>query len=87
MGYYINLVGLVIGKSGETIKSINARTGAFVFIPPEVRYGEVNRTITITGLPEQCGIAKREVMEIVTMGQTAQGYSLESDLSFASLAM
>jgi hypothetical protein len=45
-------VGLVIGKSGETIKSINQRSGAYVFIPPEVRYGEVNRSLTITGLPE-----------------------------------
>lgn len=62
------MVGLVIGKGGETIKSINQRTGAYVFIPPEVRYGEVNRSITITGLPEQCAIAKREVMDIVTLG-------------------
>jgi hypothetical protein len=46
------MVGLVIGKSGETIKSINQRTGAYVFIPPEVRYGETNRSLTITGLPD-----------------------------------
>jgi len=25
----------VIGKGGDTIKSINTRTGAYVFIPPE----------------------------------------------------
>ena len=42
----------VIGKSGETIKSITQRTGAYVFIPPEVRYGETTRNLTITGLPE-----------------------------------
>lgn len=26
----VRLIGLVIGKGGETIKGINARTGAFV---------------------------------------------------------
>lgn len=62
------MVGLVIGKNGETIKSINNRTGAYVFIPPEVRYGETTRSLTITGLPDQCQIAKREILDIVTLG-------------------
>jgi len=47
-----NVVGLVIGKGGDTIKSINARTGAYVFIPPEQRYGDGNRSLSITGMPE-----------------------------------
>lgn len=81
------MVGLVIGKSGETIKSINQRTGAYVFIPPEVRYGEPHRSLTITGLPEQCNIARREIMDIVNMGQTNAGYNMENDLSYAQMAM
>jgi hypothetical protein len=34
-GRVIFSVGLVIGKNGETIKLINQRSGAYVFIPPE----------------------------------------------------
>jgi hypothetical protein len=30
LGIPHNMVGLVIGKNGDTVKSINARTGAFV---------------------------------------------------------
>ena len=61
-------MGLVIGKGGDTIKAINTRTGAYVFIPPEQRYGETTRSLSITGLPEQIAIAKREVMDIVSLG-------------------
>ena len=31
-----NLVGLIIGKGGETIKGINKTSGAIVFIPKEM---------------------------------------------------
>ena len=31
-----NLVGLIIGKGGETIKGINRSSGAIVFIPKEM---------------------------------------------------
>jgi len=46
------MVGLIIGKSGETIRSINQRTGAYVFIPPDCKPGDRNRILTITGTPE-----------------------------------
>jgi len=58
-----------------------------VFIPPEVRYGETTRSLTITGLSDQCSIAKREILDIVTLGQSAQGYKMEPDVSFAYMAM
>ena len=40
MGNLCKLVGLVIGKSGETIKSINQKSGAYVFITPEFKHGD-----------------------------------------------
>jgi len=43
--------------------------------------------LSITGLPEQCNLAKREIMEIVSMGQTAQGFKMDNDMSYAFMAM
>lgn len=31
----VNLIGLVIGKQGDTIKSINAKTGGYVWLSKE----------------------------------------------------
>lgn len=58
-------MGLVIGKNGDTIKSINQRSGAYVFIPPESRPGELQRSLTITGVIENCNFAKKEILDIV----------------------
>jgi hypothetical protein len=68
MGTWISVVGLVIGKNGETIKSINQRSGAYVFIPPEVRPGDSLRPLSITGLPVNCEKAQKEIMDIVQLG-------------------
>jgi hypothetical protein len=32
-------------------------------------------------------MARREIMEIVNMGQTAQGFKMENDMSYAFIAM
>lgn len=58
-------MGLVIGKNGETIKSINQRSGAYVFIPPECKPGDQQRSLTVTGMLENCNLAKKEIMDIV----------------------
>ena len=39
-----NLVGLIIGKSGETIKGINRKSGAIVFIPKEMNHSQNKQT-------------------------------------------
>lgn len=59
------MVGLVIGKNGETIKSINSRTGAYVFIAQVSNPPDPNRSISITGYPANCERAKQEVLTIV----------------------
>eukprot|EP00828_Plagiopyla_frontata_P014605 TRINITY_DN1910_c0_g1_i2.p1 TRINITY_DN1910_c0_g1~~TRINITY_DN1910_c0_g1_i2.p1 ORF type:complete len:496 (+),score=81.54 TRINITY_DN1910_c0_g1_i2:284-1771(+) len=63
-----NLVGLIIGRGGETVKGINTRSGAFVFIPKECPPGSDERVLVITGQPEQIQIAQREIEELVNMG-------------------
>lgn len=64
-----NLVGLIIGRGGDTIKNINHKTGAFVFIPKSCEPGSNIRVLVVSGLPEQIEMAKNEIDEIVNMGQ------------------
>lgn len=63
-----NKVGLVIGKGGETIKNIQATSGARVQViplhpPPGDTSGE--RTVQIEGSSEQIEIAKQMVNEVI----------------------
>lgn len=44
-----NMVGLIIGRGGETIKNIHHKTGAFVFIPKECEPGSSDRILSISG--------------------------------------
>ncbi len=43
------LIGLVIGKGGETIKGINTKTGAFVCLSKEEQLKKHRKVLTITG--------------------------------------
>lgn len=42
-----NMVGLVIGKAGETVRSINQRTGAYVALSREPEHMDRSRKILI----------------------------------------
>ena len=63
-----DLVGLVIGRGGETVKSINQRTGAVVFIPKECEPGKSERIFVISGTPEARAQARQEILEKVQEG-------------------
>lgn len=43
------LIGLIIGKGGETIKGINAKTGAFVCLNKDEVSKKNRKILTITG--------------------------------------
>jgi far upstream element-binding protein len=60
-------VGLIIGRGGTTIKSIQSRTGANVNIPqaPEPNNPQI-RLITITGNADQKEAAKAEILAILS---------------------
>eukprot|EP00041_Stephanoeca_diplocostata_P039544 m.1634988 g.1634988 ORF g.1634988 m.1634988 type:complete len:498 (+) comp25418_c2_seq2:137-1630(+) len=47
------MVGLIIGKAGATIRHIVTMSGARIQIAKECKPGESNREVTITGTPEQ----------------------------------
>ncbi|KAI3468141.1 hypothetical protein Pfo_024804 [Paulownia fortunei] len=64
-----NKVGLVIGKGGETIKNMQARTGARIqVIPLHLPPGDMSkeRTLQIDGTSEQIEAAKQLVDEVTS---------------------
>ncbi|GFP88082.1 far upstream element-binding protein 1 [Phtheirospermum japonicum] len=64
-----NKVGLVIGKGGETIKNMQARTGARIqVIPLHLPPGDMSkeRTVQIDGTREQIEAAKQLVEEVTS---------------------
>ncbi|XVF35358.1 hypothetical protein REPUB_Repub18cG0138800 [Reevesia pubescens] len=78
-----NKVGLVIGKGGETIKSMQARTGAHIqVIPLHLPPGDtsIERTLHIDGTSEQIKNARELVDEVISENRMrnpamAGGYS------------
>ncbi|KAM1012632.1 hypothetical protein ACFX2C_042863 [Malus domestica] len=78
-----NKVGLVIGKGGETIKSMQARSGARIqVIPLHLPPGDpsTERTLQIDGTTEQIEAAKQLVAEVISENRvrnpaTSGGYS------------
>uniref|UniRef100_A0A9I9CZ56 K Homology domain-containing protein n=1 Tax=Cucumis melo TaxID=3656 RepID=A0A9I9CZ56_CUCME len=69
-----NKVGLVIGKGGETIKSMQARTGARIqVIPLHLPPGDTSteRTLQIDGSSEQIESAKQLVNEVISEGSAS----------------
>ncbi|KAL8152279.1 hypothetical protein V2J09_010039 [Rumex salicifolius] len=74
-----NKVGLVIGKGGETIKSIQARSGARVqVIPLHPPPGDTSteRTVQIDGSAEQVEAAKQLVNEVISEPKVQVGHFL-----------
>lgn len=66
-----NMVGLVIGRGGETIKQINNRTGAYVVLSkaPEHQNIPGYKILMASGTPEQIENAKREIDNLLEMAQ------------------
>lgn len=53
------MVGLVIGKGGETVKTINSKTGAFVVLSKEEHHQNLDKKIVfISGTSDQIEAAK-----------------------------
>ncbi|KAK9111869.1 hypothetical protein Scep_019388 [Stephania cephalantha] len=77
-------VGLIIGKGGETIKSLQTRSGARIqLIPQHLPEGDQSkeRTVRVTGDKKQIEIATemiKEVMNQVVRPSTQGGYKQQS---------
>ncbi|KAH9761508.1 F17H15.1/F17H15.1 [Citrus sinensis] len=92
-----NKVGLVIGKGGETIKNMQARTGARIqVIPLHLPPGDTSteRTVQIDGTSEQIESAKQLVNEVISEnrirnpamagGYSQQGYQARPPTSWGT---
>ncbi len=59
------MVGLIIGRNGETVKIIHERTQCSIFIPKESRPGEDFRELQLSGAPENVENCKREIISMI----------------------
>ncbi|KAJ1452118.1 hypothetical protein M885DRAFT_620270 [Pelagophyceae sp. CCMP2097] len=66
-----NVVGLVIGKGGETINKVQGLSGCRIQIPTQPDAGSMPpvRTVTVTGPEEGKQRAQYEIMQIITQHQ------------------
>ena len=77
------VVGLIIGKGGETIQRIQAQTGGHLQIAKEseMKPGETTRLLTLKGTPSAIEDLKKKIEEIISGSsaaaklQAAMGYS------------
>ncbi|KAI8848071.1 hypothetical protein BC829DRAFT_225619 [Chytridium lagenaria] len=61
-------VGLVIGRSGETIKSLQERSGAKIGVVQDQDSKSATRTVNLTGSADAIEKAKAFIMELVSGG-------------------
>ena len=59
------MVGLIIGRNGETVKTIHQLTGCQIFIPKESKPGDDFRELQLSGSPESVEICKKEIMSMI----------------------
>ena len=59
------MVGLIIGRNGETVKIIQESTGCDVYIPKDSRPGEDFRELQLSGKPENVEICRREIISMI----------------------
>jgi len=60
------ITGLLIGKGGETLKKLQAKTKAQVIIPKDLDYTTPQRVIHIKGTKEQIESVKKEIKNLET---------------------
>ncbi|KAI1299367.1 Insulin-like growth factor 2 mRNA-binding protein 1 [Halotydeus destructor] len=66
-----DMVGAIIGKSGQTIRQITQETRARVDVHRKDNSGSPEKVITIYGNPENCSKACKKIMEVMTEEATA----------------
>ena len=59
------MVGLIIGRNGETVKLIQESTGCDVYIPKDSRPGEDFRELQLSGKTENVEICRREIISMI----------------------
>ena len=58
-------IGLVIGKNGDTVRTLHQKTGCFIFIPKESQPGEDYRFLELSGPKESIDSCKADIDELI----------------------
>jgi len=61
-----NLTGLLIGRNGENLKKLMAKTGTYIHVPKASEGGSSERVIQIKGTKKQVDDVKREIALLVS---------------------
>lgn len=61
-----NLTGLLIGKNGENLKKLMAKTKALIHIPKAPEVNSTERKIQIKGSKDQVESVKREIALLIS---------------------
>ncbi|CAG8562359.1 8356_t:CDS:10 [Paraglomus brasilianum] len=67
-------VGLIIGKGGETVKTLQQQSGAKIQIEPDHGPPTADRNVHIIGTSETVAIAKSLILEKAASGNSGSGY-------------
>lgn len=59
------MVGLIIGKGGDTVRIIHQKTNCYIFIPKESKPGEDFRELELSGPPTCIEECKREIVSMI----------------------
>mmetsp|Transcript_16537 Transcript_16537/g.27836 ORF Transcript_16537/g.27836 Transcript_16537/m.27836 type:complete len:582 (+) Transcript_16537:190-1935(+) len=74
-------VGMVIGRGGETIQSLQAKTGAHIQVEKDGAFerGENTRPVHVTGTQEQVDLAEKLILETVSQPSFREAEGIEED--------
>lgn len=69
-----NSVGAVIGKRAETLRTLQNLSGCRIYVEPHSSSSGTERTVHLSGAPEQAAYAQQLIMERVTQNEVATAY-------------
>merc|ERR1712223_79278 len=78
------MVGAIIGRSGQTIKQITQQSRARVDVHRKENVGSIEKAITIYGQPENCTAACHQIMKV--MQEEAKNTGKPEDMALKLLA-
>ena len=78
------MVGAIIGRSGQTIKQITQQSRARVDVHRKENVGSIEKAITIYGQPENCTAACLQIMKV--MQEEAKNTGKPEDMALKLLA-
>jgi len=83
-----NMVGLLIGRGGENLKKLMAKTHASIHIPKTSEPGSTERAVEIRGSKEQIEAVKREIMNFTAnLTKAAQSAVQSREKAPAAIAL